>query len=78
MTVEKLELLCHEYICLLRNLEEMPKGLYHLDKMRSDCHDRLCKLAGKTKEETKKFTDHLDLTDDECAWKLYCKLKGWK
>jgi Cu/Ag efflux pump CusA len=60
MAVDELELMCHEYIWLLKDIESFPKGLYGLDQLRTKLHDRICKLSGKTKEETKKITDNMD------------------
>jgi len=42
----------------------LPAGLYGMDARRSECHDRLCKLYGLTKEQTKEVTDNLDKYED--------------
>ncbi len=40
------------------------RGLYHLEDMRSECHDRLCQHYGIEKTISKAVTDHLDRFED--------------
>ena len=47
--------------------------IYGLDATRADCHDRLCKHYGLSKESTKQITDNLDKLPD--AVMLHHKLQ---
>ncbi|MCK9577152.1 MAG: hypothetical protein M0R51_14710 [Clostridia bacterium] len=63
MSVNKAEIKCYEYICLLRDIEKFPHGLYGLDEMRTELHDEICSLMNIEKSRTKKITDNLDKFD---------------
>jgi len=39
-------------------------GLYGLDEKRAECHDRLCKHYGISKDESKTITDNLNKYED--------------
>jgi hypothetical protein len=47
-------------------------GLYTMDRIRTECHDELCKWYGLTKEQTKAITDNMDKL--EHAVELHDKL----
>ena len=47
-------------------------GLYTMEKIRTKCHDELCKRYGLTKEQTRTITDNMDKL--EHAVELHDKL----
>lgn len=69
--VEELELKCYEYINSIRDIEKFSrKGIYNLDKIRTEIHNELCQLSGLPKEIMKGHTDNLD-PDDMNGTDLY-------
>jgi hypothetical protein len=70
------ELKCHEYVASIKHIiRHTGKGIFGLDKIRTQNHDELCEMFNLTKEETLKFTDNLNLEDNHCAFDLYMNLK---
>ena len=76
MSVEYKELKCCEYVASVRHISKyIGQGIYGLDKIRAQAHDKLCELFNLAKEDTLQFTDNLDLDDPKCAENLYFDLK---
>lgn len=68
------EIACGEYVCAIRDIEAFTgKGIYALDNRRTKLHDKLCRLFGLTKDETKEVTDNLDRINYNPKL-LYCAL----
>jgi hypothetical protein len=77
MSVEDKELKCYEYVAAVKHIaEHTGQGIYGLDKIRTQTHDKLCELFNLTKEDTLKFTGNLDLNDSRCAENLYFDLRN--
>lgn len=71
---------CQDYCDMIKNVNECGVfGLYGLDKMRSELHDKICGLIGIDKEETAKYTSSLDLKNiNYDGKKLYSLLLALK
>lgn len=73
--VESRELKCYEYICAIKDIEKTGcSGLYGLDAFRERIHDELCDLFNLDKDETKRFTDNMDVSNPKAAELLYFSL----
>lgn len=61
MAVSERELKCYEYICAIKDIEDLQgSGIYRADRIREELHDELCKLFSLDKQATKQFTYNLD------------------
>ncbi len=73
--IKERKLICHEYIDAIKNIEEFTgMGIYNLDKARTELHAKLCKLFNLTTEQTKKYTDNIDLRNSRAPEILYLAL----
>ena len=77
MSVEDRELKCYEYVAAIKHIEKhVGQGIYGLDNVRTQAHNKLCEIFNLTKEATLRFTNNLDLEDCNCAENLYFNLKN--
>ena len=61
MSVENKELICHEYVHAVKDLNQFGRrGLYRADALRVNLHNILCKMFGLSKTQTLQYTDNLD------------------
>jgi hypothetical protein len=72
--------LCQDYCDFIKNVnEDSMFGLYGMDRMRSDIHDKICDLLKIDKERTSVYTNSLDVQkinyDGKKLYELLLKLK---
>ena len=72
MSVDRLELACHEYLCSIDDMEGLPDGLYGADNYRRKLHEEILELSGLTHEQ---FTKYVPLSlFRRNGSDLYCKI----
>ena len=79
MMLDDVEILCHEYICLIKDIEHFKCGtaspicLYGLDNQRIELHQKICDLLRRNKDDTLEITGKLDEISYD-GTELYLKL----
>jgi hypothetical protein len=55
----EMQVICYTYVNVIKTMEEYP-GIYTLENMRSELHQKICRLFKLTQDQTKQITDNLD------------------